>query len=227
MVKTPTIPLISLIIGIIFAINARLALKTLMQRLLTVNVFILIIWLFLPFSYNSGGETLLFKIGGFNIYKETLLYTLTITIKTNALVILTITILGTSELFSLAHAMVHLKIPVKLVYLFFFSYRYITLLHEEHTRMKKAVRIRCFKAKTNIHTYKTYAYLVGVLIIKSCDRAERIYKAMLCRGFNNKFPIAVHFYLKPSDYIFLISAYLSVLCCSVLYLKGYLLTNLF
>jgi cobalt/nickel transport system permease protein len=62
--------------------------------------------------------------------------------------------------------------------------------------------IRCFRPKTNLHTYKTYAYLVGMLIVKSYDRSQKIYDAMLCRGFAGKFPIISHFELKKADLFF-------------------------
>jgi len=43
------------------------------------------------------------------------------------------------------------------------------------------------------------AYLVGMLLIKSIDRADRIRKAMLCRGFHGKFYILSHFELQRTD----------------------------
>jgi cobalt/nickel transport system permease protein len=53
-----------------------------------------------------------------------------------------------------------------------------------------------------MHTYKTYAYLVGMLIVKSYDRSQKIYNAMLCRGFTGKFPIVSHFKLTRADLSF-------------------------
>ncbi len=117
--------------------------------------------------------------------------------------IATIAVLGTSEVFALAHACVHFRFPDKLVYLFFFFYRYITVLHEQYTVLRRAMVIRCFKPGTNIHTYKSYAYLVGMLIVNSYERSQRIYDAMLCRGFNGKFPVMHHFSIKKTDIMFL------------------------
>ncbi len=62
--------------------------------------------------------------------------------------------------------------------------------------------IRSFKPGTNLHTYKSYAYLVGMLIVSSYERAQRIYNAMLCRGFTGKFPVIDHFSLRKSDIMF-------------------------
>lgn len=192
-------PLAALAICIFLTALARLNLKKLFIRLLTVNVFIIFLWIFLPFSYH--GEAV-FQIGSLTATKEGFMHVLSITLKSNAIVLMTIAILGTSEVFTLAHALIHLKIPRKLVLLFFFFYRYITVLHAEYIKLKKAMRIRCFKSKSNIHTYRTFAYLAGMLFVRSFDRSNRIYNAMLCRGFKNNFPLASHFELNKTDIAF-------------------------
>lgn len=98
--------------------------------------------------------------------------------------------------------MLHLRMPKKLVTLFFLFYRYITVIHDEYLKIKRAAALRGFVPATNLHTYKTYAYIVGGMLIKSFERAEEIYKAMLCRGFNGYFPLFEHFQIKKSDIIF-------------------------
>ncbi|GBE03087.1 energy-coupling factor transporter transmembrane protein EcfT [bacterium BMS3Abin08] len=192
-------PLAALAFSTLLVALARLDMKKLINRLVVVNVFVFLLWAFIPFSY--PGETV-FHIGPLTATREGMLYTLSITLKTNAIVLATIAILGTSEIFSLAHALVHLKVPDKLVPLFFFFYRYISVLHGEYGRLRNAMIIRCFRAGTNMHTYRTYAYLVGMLIVKSYERSQRIYQAMLCRGFKGRFPVMTHFRLRKGDVVF-------------------------
>ncbi len=192
-------PLAALAISVFLAAIAKLTLKKLFIRLLTVNVFIAFLWLFLPFGY--PGEAV-FHLGSLVATKEGFLHVLSITLKSNAIVLMTIVILGTSEVFSLAHALIHLKVPRKLVLLFFFFYRYITVMHLEYIKLKKAALIRCFKPKSNVRTYRTFAYLAGMLFVRSSDRSNRIYNAMLCRGFKNNFPLSSHFDLNKTDIAF-------------------------
>jgi cobalt/nickel transport system permease protein len=207
-------PFSALMISLLMIVFSRISFKKLIGRLIVVNTFILILWIFIPFSY--PGDTV-FHIGSLKATCEGFLYVLSITLKANAIVLATIAILGTSEIFSLAHALVHLKIPDKLVHLFFFFYRYISVLHEEFIRLKKAMTIRYFRPKTNMHTYRTYAYLIGMLLVRSYERSQRIYKAMLCRGFNGMFPVTNHFHLHKYDVIFgivmftIISIYILIL----------------
>jgi cobalt/nickel transport system permease protein len=207
-------PSLALFLSLIMVALTHIDMKKLLNRLLVVNTFIFLLWIFLPFSY--PGDTV-FHIASLKASREGFLYVLSITLKANAIVLATIAILGTSEVFSLAHALVHLKVPPKLVHLFFFFYRYISVLHEEYTRLRNAMAIRAFKAKTNMHTYRTYAYLIGMLIVKSYDRSQRIYKAMQCRGFQGKFPIISHFELKRGDILFGIFMSLITLLVGIIY----------
>lgn len=189
-------PLLALLAASALALLARLDPRKLFVRMVAVNAFVLLIWVFLPFGY-PGEEVL--RIGPFGASREGIIYALGITLKTNAIVLMTIAVFGTSEAFSLAHALVHLHAPRKLVYLFFFFYRYISVLHEEYSRLRRAMAARCFRPGTGLHTYRTYANLVGMLLVRSYERSERIYGAMLCRGFHGHFPIISHFHLHGRD----------------------------
>lgn len=190
-----------LIVSILMTFFSKLSLKRLFSRLIAVNIPIFILWLFLPFSH--PGDIVL-KICGLSMTKEGIEYALLITIKANAIVLSTISLTGTSEIFSLAHALMHLKAPSKLVHLFFFFYRYITVIHDEYIRLKRAMIVRAFKLRTNIHTYRSIANLIGMLIVKSYERSQRIYNAMLCRGFKGRFFVLNHFRIRKEDKTFVI-----------------------
>ncbi|MFA4915251.1 MAG: cobalt ECF transporter T component CbiQ [Syntrophales bacterium] len=192
-------PLAGLLISALMIIVAEIDFRKLISRLVVINSFIFVLWVFLPFSY--PGQTV-FSSFSLTATREGILYALSITLKANAIFLATIAILGTSEVNALAHALVHFKIPDKLVHLFFFFYRYISVLHEEYRKLKNAMAIRSFRPGTNVHTYRTYGYLVGMLLVRSYERSQRIHRAMLCRGANGKFHIMSHFRLKKADILF-------------------------
>ena len=56
-----------------------------------------------------------------------------------------------------------------------------------------------FEPSTSLRTYKTFANLVAMLLLKSYDRAERVYDAMLCRGFKGRYYVLDHFHLTGKD----------------------------
>lgn len=177
---------------------AGMSLRKVALRLLVVNAFIVFLWFFLPFTV--PGEVI-FSWGPLQVHREGVFQALLITLKSNAIVLTVMVLLGTSPIFSLVHAMSHMGLPDKLVHLFFFCFRYIHVIHEEYHRLSHAMKIRGFKPRTDMHTYRTYAYLVGMLLVRSFDRSSRILAAMKCRGFRNKFYILHHYEMKNYDYV--------------------------
>jgi cobalt/nickel transport system permease protein len=194
-----TVSLVALCGGVILSIIASVPFKPLIKRIALVNGFILFLWIFLPLTY--PGDTIL-KLGPVALTREGLLYAALITLKSNAILLVVISLLGASSVFALVHALHHLAAPDKLIHLFFFCYRYIHVIMEEYNRLKDAARVRGFKPGFNAHTYKTYAYFVGMMLVRSYDRSARILAAMKCRGFKGKFYILHHYGMGNNDYAF-------------------------
>lgn len=163
---------------------SRPSLRKILRRLLLANFFILCIWLFLPFTH--AGVPLL-QLGPLTATVEGVAAAARITIKANAILLAFVALVATMPVATLGHALRSLAVPEKLVYLLLFTYRYIHVMEQEYRRLHNAAIIRGFQPKTDRHTYKTYAYLVGMLLVRSLARAERVHDAMLCRGFQGRF----------------------------------------
>jgi cobalt/nickel transport system permease protein len=112
---------------------------------------------------------------------------LLITFKVNAIFMVTMSLLATCQAHELGHGLARLGVPVKLVALFMLFFRYVHVIQEEYLRLSQAMRIRCFKPGTNLHTYSSYASLLGMLLVRGFDRGTRVYQAMLCRGWQGDF----------------------------------------
>ncbi|MDY6989835.1 MAG: cobalt ECF transporter T component CbiQ [Thermodesulfobacteriota bacterium] len=191
----------ALALGLFIVVLAGIPMKVLVRRLVPLNVFILLLWFFLPFSYE--GEPL-FSLGPLVGTREGVLYAARISIKSNAIMALLIALVVSTSVFALGHALGALKVPAKIVYLLFFTLRYTHVIHQEYLRLMNAMKVRGFRPGTNMHTYKTLAYLVGMLLVRSLDRAERVRKAMLCRGFTGNLQSLSTFSIKGLDVISLI-----------------------
>jgi len=187
-------------ISVFLIVLSKLSIRKVFYRLLLVNGMIIFLWVFLPFTYK--GEAL-FNIGPLAGTKEGVLYASQITVKCNAILLAMIALLSTTPISTLGHAMGQLYFPDKIIHLFLFTYRYIHVIFQEYNRLINAMRIRGFIPGTNLHTYRSYAYLVGMLLVRSYDRAERIHKAMLCRGFHGKYYTLSRFSIKIEDIIYL------------------------
>lgn len=208
-------------IAVLVAVTAELPFALLMRRLLAVNVFIAFLWLFLPFSTPG---TPLTTIGPLAPTREGLDLALLITVKSNSIVLALAALLGTIRVQDLGPALQQLRVPEKLCHILLFTYRYIFVIYQEYTIMRQAMAARGFKPKTNGHTYRSYAWLVGMLLIKSWDRAERVHGAMRCRGFKGRFYTLTRFKTRIADIFFLLLCALSaaVPCAMELMHRGWI-----
>jgi cobalt/nickel transport system permease protein len=200
-------------ISVFLIVLSTLSIRKVLYRLLLVNGLTIFLWVFLPFTYK--GESL-FTIGPLVGTKEGVLYASQITVKCNAILLVLIALLSTTSISTLGHAMGQLYFPDKIIHLFLFTYRYIHVIFQEYNRLINAMRIRGFKPQTNLHTYRSYAYLVGMLLVRSYDRAERIHKAMLCRGFHGKYYTLSRFSIKIGDILYLLLMLSAILGLMVL-----------
>jgi cobalt/nickel transport system permease protein len=80
--------------------------------------------------------------------------------------------------------------------------RYIEVVHREYHRLRNAMRLRGFRARCNRHTFRSLGYLIGMLVVRSLDRAHRIVEAMRCRGFRGRFYLLARFRVGAADILF-------------------------
>ncbi len=123
-----------------------------------------------------------------------------IVIKAVAIVLTSYAIFGTSQFAVSMTALQHLKCPSVFVQMLLFTYRYIFVLIDEMRRMDTAMKARGFVKKANLYTLRVLGNFVGTLLIRSFERTERIYKAMLSKGYNGEFHTLKTFTLVSSDY---------------------------
>jgi cobalt/nickel transport system permease protein len=190
---------VAVAISMAFILAARLSVRAVAYRLAVVNGFVLLLWLMLPFTYPGAA---LFSVGPLGASREGVLYALRITLKSNAIVIACIALLSTTFLTDLGRALGRLYVPDKLVHIFLFMLRYLGLMAQDYRRLVTAMKLRCFKPHTDLHTYRYYANMVGVLIISSFETAEAVHAAMLCRGFRGKFSALDDFAAGAGDIVF-------------------------
>ena len=191
----------AIVISSLLVILAQLPAREILKRLLAVNAFILLLWLILPVTFHGA---VAFKLGPLPVYSAGITMAAQITLKSNAIVMALIALIATMNFSILGYALNWLRMPDKIVHLLLMTYRYVFLIEQEYQRLIRAARIRGFQPGTNLHTYKTYANVVGMLLVRSSLRAERVYKAMLCRGFRRKFYCLHEFEFGRREWVFAI-----------------------
>lgn len=199
MLTTVTGLLAALAVAAGLALWARLPAAETARRMAAVDGFIVLTLLTLPFT--TPGETL-FALWGLPASREGLLHAVRIALTANAVILALLALVGTLDESTLGHALARLGVPDKLVHLFLMTVRYIEVLHQEYRRLRTAMTARGFRPGTNRHTLRSLGYLLGMLLVRSLERSERVLAAMKCRGFTGRFPLLDDLRTKPADWVF-------------------------
>lgn len=198
----------ALVSALAVAATAGFTPRDLLRRLLALEGLMLGLLVLLPFSV--PGETL-WQLGPLTASREGLVMAIGIALKANAVVVTLTTWIGTLEPVALGHALARLGIPAKLVHLFLFTVRYLGLLHDEYRRTAQALQVRAFVPRADRHTWRTLGWLVGMLLVRSLERARRVRAAMLCRGFHGRLqPLIDAAAWRPADTLVALAAGLTL-----------------
>lgn len=162
--------------------------------------FLIMIWILIPLTFDKQSAFMAF---GIKLSMPGLLLCGKISIKSITIVLVFTALIATMTVATLGHGLHRLKVPDKMVFLLLMSYRYISVIENEYKRLLRAAKFRGFKPGTNLHSYKTFAYLAGMLFVRASLRANRVYKAMQCRGFNQKFYTLDVYPRTRSNWVFL------------------------
>lgn len=178
-------PCVGLGIGFLLVLAARLRLKEVFWRLVAVNGFIAFLWLVVPLTY--GGDAMA-KLGPLEISRQGVHVAALVTLKSNAIVLAFLALVATMDAPRLGRALSGFGVPQRMVQILLFTSRYVHVIGQEFRRLTTAAKIRGFVPRTSLHTYRTYAYLAAMVLVRSFDRAERVHQAMRLRGFAGRFP---------------------------------------
>ena len=153
------------------------------RRLLALESLMLVLLLTLPFSVPGSPVA---QLGPLTVSRDGLATALGIALEANAVVMLVGALLGSLSPIALGHALARLGVPDKLVHLLMLTVRYIDVLERELARSRRALRARAFISRADRHTWRTLGWLIGMLLVRSAERAERVAAAMRCRGFTGR-----------------------------------------
>ncbi len=189
----------ALAIAVVLAAFAHLPAASTARRLAGMDAFMLAVLVFLPFTVPG---TPLFVVAGLSASVEGLRQAVAIVLTANTIVLAVLALVGTLEPVALGRALAALKVPEKVVHLLLFTVRYIAVLKDEYRRMALAMRARGFRPRGNRHTWNSFGWLFGMLLVRSFERSERIQAAMKCRGFSGRFYLREEAASLPFDRLF-------------------------
>jgi cobalt/nickel transport system permease protein len=110
--------------------------------------------------------------------------------------------------YHLSIALKGLPLPVRMQEIVILTAEYLEILLSEIKRMQTAAKLRGLTGNSSWLRYISSA-MIGSLYLRSLDRAERVYNAMIIRGYNGTFPIEINS-TKSENFFLIITSVIAI-----------------
>ncbi len=188
---------------------SRIRLTFFLQRCLVILPFLSLMVLPALFMQDSAQVTL---ADGVHLSLNGLWFSLGVMMKALLSVISVTLLVSTTPFPDLLKGLQYLKTPRLFMMLLAFMYRYLFLFMDEAMRLNLAKTSRSVGTPSRWFRLKTTGDLIGVLFLKTYERSEAVYLAMLSRGFTGEVHTLSRFRFTQKDVLFVL---LTVAYCSL------------
>lgn len=174
----------------------------LLKKVLIVSPFAIFIGIFNPL-FDAASFAFLgmrFSAGWISFLSILAKFTLTVTAA--------LLLISTTSFAGVCHALRRFGLSTIFVAQLLFLYRYLFVLMEETMRIVRARDMRSFGRRGT--DMKTVVRIIGSLFLRTVERAERIYSAMLARGFQGDIPSIKQYAIRSADVLFLMTVTLAL-----------------
>ncbi|MBE7555117.1 MAG: cobalt ECF transporter T component CbiQ [Anaerolineales bacterium] len=133
-----------------------------------------------------------------------------------------ILLVATTQFPDLMHALRHLRVPPLITAVVSFTYRYLFVLVDEVMRLLRAresrsARLPGYRSGGSIPWRARVAgHMAGQLFIRSYERSDRVYSAMLARGYDGQFLTLNPHRMRPHDWLFCLAAGMILLIVQII-----------
>jgi cobalt/nickel transport system permease protein len=200
LLQSPLPALAALAGALVLVLVARLPPGWFGVRLGTALLLPLFLVVWLPLAPQPGHTV--HDLGDITLSITGLVRAVTLLAKAAGVVSLMLVLVATAPLQDTFKAAQSLRVPGWLVQLTLLSYRYVFLLAEEFGRLRTALRVRGYRNRAGVHSYRTIGQVAGTLLVRGQERSERVAHAMRCRGFDGRFRSLHAFRTRAADVLF-------------------------
>jgi len=179
-------------------ISADLPAGYLMKKLLLVAPFALLIGLFNPLF----DHRVILQIGDLPITGGWLSF-VSILLRFILSISIALILVATTSFHGICYALERFRAPRVFVLQLLFLYRYLFVLGDQAVRLVRASALRSFRGRGV--GIRTFGPLIGQLLLRTMDRAQRIHLAMLCRGFSGEIHLSRPLRIGRAEVIFVTS----------------------
>ena len=190
---------------LLLAIVVRPSARTLLGPVFVVLPFVMLCAVFIPFLHqdaSGGGYNL--GIGRLSVSRSGLLLFWNVLVKALFGVCSMVLFVDSTPFPDVLRALDGLRFPRLTVMLAGFVHRYAFVIAEEALRMKRAMDSRGYRGRW-LWQAAVVGRMIGTLFLRSYERGERVYLAMLARGFDGRMPFSGQASVRAIDYGFLLT----------------------
>ncbi len=164
-------------------ILSGLPVSFMLQRIRYPSLFLLAIVLILPFI---SGQTIIMSIGPLDMRQEGLFAVLLIAIRFLSILTIGLVLFGTAPFLTSIKAMRALGLPAILADMVLLSFRYLHEIGSDLQKMQISMKLRGFhRHRFSLRSLHIPAWLSGSILVRSYERSEWVYKAMILRGYGH------------------------------------------
>ncbi len=137
-----------------------------LKKLVLLNFFIVVLVIFVAFHDQHQALELL--------------------IRTNLILLFNLTLFHSSKGYDIVRGLDALKLPSKVVSIFYFTLSLINYLLIDFKETKNTLRARGFASNTSMFTYQTYGNIFAMIFIKALKKSDNMKHSMNARGFEDR-----------------------------------------
>ena len=176
------LPAMVVVTSVIYILS-KLPFSFMLTRLRYPSFFLLVVVLVLPFI---SGQTVVMSIGPLDLHQEGLVAMILIATRFLSILTIGLVLFGTAPFLTTIKSMRALGLPAILTDMTLLTFRYLYEIGDDLQRMNTSMKLRGFRAQRfSIPRLGMLASLGGSILVRSYERSEWVYKAMILRGYGH------------------------------------------
>jgi len=182
---------VALVLSLAAVVAAKVPLHAALRRIAALAGFLGMFMIVMPLTVAAKPGDLVFTLDPFAFLQfnpRGFLLALKIGGKASAIALMMDPVFGTTPFAVTMEGLTGIGIPRKVCEMLMLVHRYIFVFQNEAKRMVTGMRVRGFSPGTNLETLASTGNFLGMLFIRSFERTEGVYEAMLARGYQGTLP---------------------------------------
>jgi cobalt/nickel transport system permease protein len=180
------------------AVVARIGPGMIWSRVRVILPLVVLVAAFVPFV--RGGPAV--HAGPLSLSEAGLATLASVTVKATIGALSAVLLGATTGFPDILHGLERLRAPRLLTVIAAFMYRYVFVIVDEARRMRAALAARAYRPR-HLGQVAAIGRLVTALFLRSYERGERVYIAMLARGYSGAMPRLAVLAFRRADVVFL------------------------